>query len=604
MRRLSLLIGVSLLTLPLHGMAAPAAPTTSLFDVFYQQASGVLGNDPAPKPVVNFVIQEMRRWQGNGIALTADDVRYAETDDIDHLCAYKQDIFGKPLNFELGEGESSCLGLQRAILFLIDGERDAQELGNDLLMAANGAELSVSDEAHRLTSVSSTSMSFRRLWTGTGSQYLPWPVAAKSAVQALDAALSSEAADIDTVVERYHFGYFRDKREADVSRRTCGQNKDCGKQTGAALAQIAQLLNITGDPKATAEYVTPGLRAENIALWVRGDDVGISWINPTHLPRPSIVRGGAYPVFAKNGDALAYPFDYHGTLVPAAKSLYVSPLCSRLMGRFGYLCQSPKAKTTCATGSRNAITLTQCDEKKSETLSGPPDCTIETPLFKDSNAPVNTLDPKKDRIATNVVCSPQSRVLYSDEIAQHACYISRCMVQSLSGHTLFPMRNPAYAFEMASPVLGYQKPDPQLGLYDEMSGDYAQISLPPYLIDSLVTDFDRQYCEQSGQPPNALAGLCTYREQSRTSLPLGSFNLTFQSTYGDEADLTTDQRTNSIIAMAAGWRFGLDQSLPVQRKMVSSLAQVVQNIANLFLELKNAPVTREMCPWIGPPPAK
>jgi hypothetical protein len=54
------------------------------------------------------------------------------------------------------------------------------------------------------------------------------------------------------------------------------------------------------------------------------------------------------------------------------------------------------------------------------------------------------------------------------------------------------------------------------------------------------------------------------------------------------------------LATIIGQRAAGEQAHQVERKVFASLATLVQQTADLILELKRAPLTQSACPWTGP----
>ncbi len=589
----SVAIGAMIFLLPAAGMAE------SIFDTFYNEAAQTIDGTPVSDAIVQFTIDQMRLWGPRGIVLTAEDIRLAQLGDT-KVCLGKKDRNGDTIPpMSSGLGAYTCDGLKQAIKALIESERQAQLLGDTLITIANGNEMAIADEAHRGSNVGQLTATFGRLWSGTGSQAEAWPTDAGDAVTQLESALSDEQKDLDAIMLRFHHGYFRDARENDPRFR------DIGPKTRDALEAIASRLNIAGDTRKTGDIATPVLKTKNVTLWARKDDIGLQWTYPTHLERMNIQAAWDYPQRAEGGQSLAYPYAYRGE--PRAGQAYniASPLCSRSQGRFGFLCRPLPAASGCnsttGSGALSSITLTRCSHTITETPPGTMQlCSGALLLYKDTGKAVGDLQPG-DKADPKDICSPESNILYQDDTTQHACYISSCLRQSMSGHTIIPLRNTTLSTEVAAPFHAFERNDPQLGLYAEMSSSNTPVILPPYLGLDLVALFERDYCAQNGLPPGPLAGYCSYQNNRRDASPLAQLSAMFGSYTQEAADLASDLDQTAALGAATGYRLSLDQSLPIYRTTAASLAQTVRTIANLFNELKSAPLTRQLCPWIGAP---
>ena len=68
----------------------------------------------------------------------------------------------------------------------------------------------------------------------------------------------------------------------------------------------------------------------------------------------------------------------------------------------------------------------------------------------------------------------------------------------------------------------------------------------------------------------------------------------------EASQVALDQDAFLSLAGAIGQRAALDQTVLMEQKLFASVAQFIQQMADLFLELKRAPVTTVACPWTGP----
>ncbi len=605
MKRTLVIIGVLAALLPVSA----GAQTTSIFKTFFNQARQEMPRRLADDRITQYVMKEMTKWGDRGVLIYPSDVLAARTGNDFLLCNDKVTADGKTtLTFLQGGGLSGgagCTEFQSAILSLVESEQDLQKLGNTLLTIANGSELAVADESHRPSAVGISTLLLTRVWSGTGSRILEWPSSANAPLQELEAALA-QSTQLEEVIWRYHHGYFRDQREADA------QLAAYGNELKPIFEKLATALNkISGDPKQVGkgEYVTPKLSIANVSLWARTDDLGLQWTIPDHWPRVGAIKpAGTYPTTNKFGEYLAYPFSYGGSWVPPNSTSFASPLCSRTAGKLGYLCRGvPEPKENCQTGGTDAITLTECETTVRSTASGPDICPDISTLFLDTGIGLGNpdrpdeLNPKLSVADKARICSPETRILYKDEVLSHACYVALCVAQSLSGHTLVPGRNSVVANEMSSPFLGCMLPDPQLGLYAELT-QMSPFALPPYIGHEATRDYESAYCNTVGLPPNALAGVCAYRENRRANSPLDLLGRTGASQAEELLGVAANQDTIRAQAALIGQRIALDQAMPIYTKQIRSLASIVQETANLLNELRSAPLTQTACPWTGPFP--
>lgn len=587
-------------------LPAPVVHAT-MFDTFYEESQNASADTKPSERIAQFVVKEMESWNTRGIQLTVDDIDVAlaaayAAEGGDGLCDNKVDMAGNPYTFEFGPASTpgTCLALRASILSVLNAEREAEELGSDLMTIASSSELAVADEPHRPLDMALYTLLLRRVWSGTGASIIPWDGSADSQFDTLDGHLKAlDEEDLEKAVLRFHHGYFRDQREADP--RMSGVMD----QIGDDLSDLASALGITGDPQAVGIFATPKLQAKNVALWIRRDDVGLLWIYPTGAFRLNLRPADEYPEFVNNGESLAYPFAYEGGAPPSGPGIE-SPLCSRMIGRQGYLCRPlpPTAENCENTDDGSNITLVKCSEEVTETQSGPEICKGFEKLFSDTGLPLQDpanpgrLNPALTKADYAKICSPENKVIYQDDITSNACYVGLCLLQSMSGHTLVPNRNPVLLNEATSPYLACIRPDPQLGLYTEIAED-SPYPLPEYLGVFLVNDFERQYCSKDGDAPQALLGLCAYNDNANAALPIANPLVNEQVTAASSQFLAARGEDFNAIAASVGQRVALNQTIELERKMFAKLAHFIQHIADLFGELKRAPITQSACPWTG-----
>lgn len=599
MRHSLLTAGIILCTLA--PLAARAAPAASLFDLYYQEAEQSIPTARPTQRLADYVVQEMEHWQGRGIKLTVADIEAALSSRLSDLCRDKKDMDDKPLEFVQGGSSvpGSCMALWEDLMTLLTVEQVTEQLGSDLLTLANGSELALSDEPHRPMDMATLALAIRRIWSGTGASVIPWDGSADPEVAALNSHLGEE--NVDRAILRFRHGYFRDKRENDP--RFSGV-EDVVRDD---LRAIANKIGVTGNPEETGVFTTPKLAMYNVALWARRDDLGLMWVYPSHTFQLEMKPADKYPEAVDNGEFLAYPFAYEGGTPPAGPGI-TTPLCSRMIGRKGYLCQGlpPLAENCQNPFSNKTVTLVKCSEKVTATTSGPAICADFTDLFDDTGEPLvdpadpGLLNPALQETDTATICSPGKKVLYQDDITSHACYVSHCVLQSLgNGHSLIANRNPVVFNEAASPYLACVRSDPQLGLYTEIAED-TPYPLPEYLGQFLVRDFDRQYCVTNGHAPHPLAGLCAYRDTENARAPVYAhiFNAVTNREQGTALD---DRQTDMVsIPAAIGQRAALDQSIELERKIFARLAHFIQHTADVLTSLERATLTKTPCPWTGP----
>lgn len=595
----------------------PTGAQASMFDLFMEDAKnrGPLGF-PSDQ-VMDFVIDEMHRWKDDGVMLTRDDIRLAVKDTKDELCQDKATFTGRPIIFSIGAEDAGCVGLRDEIMRLVLLEQQADKLGDDLLMAANGSELAISDEPHRPVKMGTLSLALKRVWSGTGVGLIPWDEDADADFDALDTALASlSSQDLDRAILRFHHGYFRDDREADP------RFSSIATDIQSSLQAIAATLDITDDPKAVGEFLTPPFKqVGNVALWARKDDLGLMWVYPSHFTRLGVRKVADYPEIASGPIAkvLAYPFEYEGSS-SSASSAVRSPLCSRTVGRQGYLCRKASVSAVQCTSSsssssssssessddRAVISLVECSPIDIKTTSAGPDvCRGLKNLYLDNGttltAPGNPgqLNPNLKPADTAKLCSPETKILYPDGISTHACYVGHCLSQSMSGHTLVPNRNAVLINEQTSPYLSCIRADPRLGLYSE-TAHKTPFSVPPYVGHFLVQDFEREYCIKNGDAARGALSDCSFRTDAIAQSPSYQGMSAVETIVRNARDVGKTQNEFLSVALPLGQRVALDQAIPVNQKLFAAMAQFIRQMADLLGDLKRAPLTLTPCPWTGP----
>lgn len=569
----------------------------NLYQSIYAQASDALRFQADVSPeIMEYVIRVMGERRRNPLQISEEDVRNA-------MRGLQTEACRRPAGEEIAGEE--CNKFVADIRYLVETEKQTQQFADDLLALANSSELTASDEHHRPVSFGQNTAAFVSIWTGTGAQMTPWPEEADDAFDNLVSALRSEEQDLDAIVLRYHFGLLRMTREEEAGFTALTQY---GSATRSALEELAQALRINADnigKPELAEYATPNLSGiPNLALWAREDDIGLSWIYPISIPRIDIAVPSEYPVFYPNGENLSYPFRYKADALPDlpddVREKLKSPLCSRVSGRYGYLCRSVEEQPgNCPdAGDTNefSIRLMICDEQE-QTVNPGPDVCSDPDLLEKLHISRDGNEISVARGQVPPVCTPGTETTFESSFVTNACFTGLCLKQSMSGHSLIGGRSPIAQMESTAPYLSCILPDPKLGMLSEMPPVSATV-IPQYLGHELVAMFDREMCSQTGNSP-AISTLCQYRASRRLALPLQTLPLNYL--WNDEQFARSVRAQDSLRAAAPsiGLQYGINQAVPMYEKMVLSLSQGIDAIAELFLELKDAPLSSATCPWSG-----
>jgi hypothetical protein len=556
-------------------------------------------NRPAHTPQIEkFIIEEMRHWGETGIVITKEDIVATKKGDFRTLCTEKKDINGEKIDFALGAPveEGSCLGLAHDLLLFLEREKNALDLGQDLLLLAGGDELAVSDEGGRPIDLPSTVDALQRIWSGTGSSLVASLDSVNEQLDELKSALTSDQKNINRIVMRYHFGYFRDKREADH------RFEDDGEEVGEKLQAIADglLPQITGDQSKKGDVAIKLFRDLGVVLWIRKDDLGLHFLYPLSFEYPELLPAGDYPVFSVDHPTVAYPFGY--TDAPVTESLF-TPLCHRTTAARGFLCRPlPTGEPLCQqpTDSKK-LSLIECPLQPQATQKDA--CSTDADLRLDTGEPLfagddhSKLNPALQKVDLKTLCTPDTKVVYPDTILSHACYARECLTQSMSGHTLIPGRNPTLVDQAASPFLACSREDPRLGLSSEMPTKIF-LRLPRYTGYELVRSFEQAYCGINGDAPNPLLGLCapfnddSSRVQADGMEYITKLSREFFEGIQNRSDL-------EALASAIGKQASMKESSEVTRTLFLSFASILHEISSLFEELVKAPLTTTPCPWTG-----
>jgi hypothetical protein len=556
-------------------------------------------DSPVPsQQVEKFILKEMRRWGENGIVLQKEDLSLVQKGDFRALCDKKKDVNDKDIAFITGgpSEKGSCLGLVSDLVTLIDRERDALALADDLLSLASSDELAIADEAGRPLDLAGTSDALRRIWSGTGSvtpSALPSSIDAE--IEALKSALSQEKENLPRILLRYHFGYFRDKRERD-QRLTSD-----GAAIGEALNAIAKKLTITGDQSKKGNRGYHVFSSLNIVLWVRQDDLGLHFITPVSFEYPELKLAGDYPVFAADHPFVAYPFDYTDTPTEPSRE---TPLCERPNAARGFLCRkATHSLASCALPSdRTTISLFECPP--AATAQRTDACVTDVDFREDTGGPLidpnapSTLHSNLPRITDSAtICTPEKSVIYPDTILGHLCYAQACLSTSLTEHTLIPGRNPVVADEMSMPFLACMRDDPRLGLGVEIPAQVA-VRLPRYRGYDLVREVEQLYCGMNGSAPQPLLSLCSPANDDAKRVQTDQVE--YATTLSREFfEGKRNRQDLEAMASVIGKQASAEQTTDVLRMLFLTLASTLNETASLFQELQNAPLTTTPCPWTG-----
>ncbi len=606
-RTLLSLIGSIIIWSLLPGVST--AQETEKFSLFKSIFTGATLGAGQVRPLgdfMNYIKEEFKDWREHGLKLTDDHIRAAiegtlckTNDESDFVLKDKDDN-------DILPNILSCNDIAEAIREFIFREQQMLEFGTELTILTTGSEAAIADEPHRPVNMSVVAVTLRRIWSGSGTSTIPWNTENDDLLKELEEALKAEK-DLVRTVYKYHHGYFRSKREDDP-RLT-----DIGNDVGEKLKKIADKLSITGDEKMVGDFITPAIKVPNVALWATKNDIGIHFIYPIHFSYPIIERASAdYPSLVVDGNNLSYPFSYKGT---NAASNTLSPICSKTIGRLGYLCHSNKSTTRLCKDPKDPtkISLIECSKPEDKTGKdhplGPELCKGMNQFFTDAGIPFEdpahpgTINPNLTKADRAKMCTPERMILYADDIASHACYISFCVAQSMSGHTLIPNRNPVVGNEMTSPFLACLRPDPELGHYSEIPSA-SLYPIPPYIGPELIADFERKYCLAEGSGPRAVLGLCTFHDDAIARKPMATSLEQGTKILGETYQGAFSQQDVLDLAMVFGLRASLQQTVEVHRKVFGALAGVVDQISSLVMSLKKAPLPLSACPWTGPPPEK
>ncbi len=371
------------------------------------------------------------------------------------------------------------------------------------------------------------------------------------------------------------------------------------------LLEVWERLPKEFDPPLEENEVAYYLFPENIRaffpagtlLWARMDggeehpfgDVGLAWEFPTEPFLPSIVSieedhvgepilGGGYPpnpTHEVESEDEEDPLDGRG-------------LCSMTFAARGFLCRSFETtdEQACpdpdAGGGEEDITLVSCtlDDETTVTIAGADVC--EDIEWRDS---------LED---SSPVCNPGETDTYKNTIGNNACYIGRCVEESLELRRATSGRSPATAGDGAFPFDDPRTGDALGTLLRSVPATIPQ--LPSYRPLTMVRILEDALCQLQGLPAATPPHLCAFSPSRRLDLPLGDRTQTARSLWFDaqaeqEVTLLTEQ-----LAAALGSRIGTDIQGHYLRIGTRALSEVV-DIANSLLKdalTVRFPIT--MCP--------
>lgn len=582
-------------------VGAGQASAINVYDEFLKQTEQSKYQTDLSFELIQYITMVMNTRAVNPVSISAEDVHLAQQGKWLNVCAARPE---RP-------SFSFCTQLNTDIQYLIESERELQLFADELVTITNSSELVATDEAHRPNSFGIQTAAFSAIWNGEDAKRLPWPESANDAFENLVSALQSEGS-LDKVVLRFHFGLHRMTREEDAGWEGFQMY---GSQTKEALEELSNILSITEDnvgKENLAEYATPKILSDslNIGLWAREDDIGLNWIYPMTHPRFDLDIPTDYPKYQSGGTVdvdkglwLSYPFRYDVEEFPdmsdELEEKLKSPLCSRISGAQGYLCRAVEdGEKNCPDVPEGdyAIHLVTCDEKERIVTPGMDICSSEE--LKDRftvklNGTTVTTPEGEDL----TVCTPGTSTEFESSFVTNSCYIGYCLEESFNKHNLTGGRNTIAIMESTSPYLSCIRPDPQLGMISELP-PAASTVLPQYLGHHLMHAFDREFCERTAYIPG-VAGLCEYRHNRQLESPFQSPAQILTQNEEQFQRIADSQEYLNDAAFAIGQQYAINQAVPVYEKTIRSVAQGVNAIADLFLELKDAPITNQACPWNG-----
>lgn len=357
-------------------------------------------------------------------------------------------------------------------------------------------------------------------------------------------------------------------------------------------------------PDSFHEHFPPGM-----LLWARVDnrdgaeggehpygDVGLVQELPMDPLLPSLlsieeghvgepILGGHYPP----EPAQEIQSDEEGNPLPPGTTAPVDGrgLCSMTLAGRGFLCRpfAVTDETACPSpegGEQGGITLLSCelDEEPVVTIAGADVCE-DIAWRAESEAP-------------RPVCDPGETSEYKNTIGNNACYIGRCVEESLELHRITGGRSPAIAGDSAFPWDAADSGDALATVLKSVPATMPQ--LPSYRPQDVVRILEDALCQLQGLPAATPPHLCAFSPSQRLDLPLGDRASTAQGLYFDareerEAALITEQ-----LAAALGSRIGTDVQGQYLRIGTRTLSDVVALANTLLKDMLTVRFPANMCP--------
>ena len=192
------------------------------------------------------------------------------------------------------------------------------------------------------------------------------------------------------------------------------------------------------------------------------------------------------------------------------------------------------------------------------------------------------------------VCAPGTESDYKNTIGNNACYVGRCVEESLELHRLTAGRTPATVGDGAFP---YDAPETGDALATVLrSVPVTTPPLPSYRPQMVTRVLEDALCQLQGLPAATPPHLCAFSPSRRLAVPLADGAATAQSIVRStdeqrEATLLVEQLSNGL-----GSRIGTDMQGQYLRIGTRTLSEVVA-LANLLLkETLTVTFPTNMCP--------
>lgn len=193
------------------------------------------------------------------------------------------------------------------------------------------------------------------------------------------------------------------------------------------------------------------------------------------------------------------------------------------------------------------------------------------------------------------VCQPGGESTYKNTIGNNACYIGRCVEESLELHRVVAGRAPATvtdeAFPWDIPVTG-----------DDLGTTVRSVpittpSLPTYRPQDIVRMLDDELCQLQGLPASVPPHLCAFSPARRLELPLGDDGaLTAQNLFLNIQDQQEETFVTSQLAAGLGSRIGTDMYGQFLRVGTRTLSEVVMIANTLLRDMLSIRFPQNMCP--------